>query len=475
MQCSETGSDRLQIADTLAILSAPVPAPDDGSGTKPVPGPPNHHKPGPAPHACPKKDPPGPPKVNPNAYACRQKNENHGPVPPLATRPGIRIHVRSFLKGIISLFILLLLVLPAGGCSVVLLADGNTSLVGRNFDWISDYASVRADSPGAEKTALYVNSSLPPAHWTTKYRTLTIDGGLIITGDYGNLTTQTDGMNDQGLYAGGLWIHPPPDVKYPDPDGRPELTPPMVVPYLLDNYATVNEAVAGFQGVQVTTLVTDATLITNHWFIADRSGDSAIIEFPNGNLTIIHPVQPPVMTNHFKTWGDEASRDYTGHGGALPIPYGEKPTTLNRSLMAGAMVGQYTNDRNLTAPAAFSILDTVSQHTSDQARYTSATPTQWSVVYDLKNRTMEWQVHDNATHFLVAMDRVPFCNGSAVRTIPLHPGPAGDVSGLVPSCAGTAPGPTVPAPPAKTPLSPVTVIAVLLGLPVLRQYAAGNR
>ena len=80
--------------------------------------------------------------------------------------------------------------------------------------------------------------------------------------------------------------------RIPRRDGRAALTPPMVVPYLLDNYATVDEAVAGIGTVRVTELVTDATPITQHWFIADRSGDSAIIEFPEGNLTIIHPECP---------------------------------------------------------------------------------------------------------------------------------------------------------------------------------------
>ena len=369
----------------------------------------------------------------------------------------------------------MLLIIPASGCSVFLLSDGNTSLVGRNFDWISDYATVRADSPGVAKTSLYVNSSLTPARWTTKYRTLTIDGGLIITQDYGNLTTQTDGINEKGLYAGGLWIHPPPEVKYPDPDGRPVLTPPMVVPWILDNYATVDEAVTGFSDVQVTSLVTDATPITNHWFIADRSGDSAIIEFPAGNLSIIRRAEPPVMTNHFQVWGKEASRNYTSHGGTLPVPFGKMPTTLNRSLIADALVKKETQDGNVTAPAAFSILDAVSQHTSGQARYSSATPTQWSVVYDLNNKSLEWQMHENITYFSVAMDQVQFCTGSPVRIIPLHPGSSGDIHGLMPSCEATETRPGTPIPTARTPVSPVTWVAVLMSILVIRHYTAGKR
>jgi len=35
---------------------------------------------------------------------------------------------------------------------------------------------------------------------------------------------------------------------------------------------------------------------TQHGFIADMSGDAAILEFPAGNTTLIHPV----MTNHFQ-------------------------------------------------------------------------------------------------------------------------------------------------------------------------------
>ncbi|MCJ7444002.1 MAG: linear amide C-N hydrolase [Methanotrichaceae archaeon] len=248
------------------------------------------------------------------------------------------------------------------------------------------------------------------------------------------LTTQTDGINEKGLYAAGLWINPPPAVKYPSPDGRPALTPPMVVPYILDNYATVDAELAGFDSVRVTELVTDTIPITQHWFIADRSGDSAIIEFPDGNLSVLHPANPPVMTNHFQVWGRNWYQNYTGWGGSLPLPYREKRTSLNRFLVAIGMTEKGRAEKNLTASFVFAILGAVAQEDGIPYHYSSGSLTQWSVVYDLDNRTVEWYIHDNATRFFVTMDSIPFCTEAATRTIPLRPYRGGDVSDLMPRC-----------------------------------------
>ena len=68
---------------------------------------------------------------------------------------------------------------------------------------------------------------------------------------------------------------------------------------------------------------------------------------------------------------------------------------------------------------------------------------------------MEWQVHDDATQYSVAMDEVAFCNGSAVRMIPLRPAAAGDVSGLVPPCAATTAGPVPTVPATRSAASPL--------------------
>ena len=165
------------------------------------------------------------------------------------------------------------------------------------------------------------------------------------------------------------------------------------------------------------------------------------------------------MTNNFQVYGLAYNRNYTGWGGSLPVPYHEKPTSVNRSLVAADMTGRALAEKNLTAPAVFVILSSVAQERGAPGQYTSATLTQWSVVYDLRNLTMEWQVHDDATQYSVAMDEVAFCNGSAVRMIPLRPAAAGDVSGLVPPCAATTagPGPTVPA--TRSAASPLPAIA----------------
>lgn len=70
---------------------------------------------------------------------------------------------------------------------------------------------------------------------------------------------------------------------------------------MLDNYATVSEAVEGLSKEEFV-LVTDNVAgqqrkATLHLSISDAKGDSAIFEYINGKLVVHHDASYTVMTN----------------------------------------------------------------------------------------------------------------------------------------------------------------------------------
>lgn len=126
--------------------------------------------------------------------------------------------------------------------------------------------------------------------WTSRY-------GSVIASAYDISTT--DGMNEAGLVANLLWLA---ESEYPERNsGKPGLSISVWTQYVLDNFATVDEAVKALAD-EPFTLVSDAApgeqrLATLHLSLSDASGDSAIIEYIKGKQVIHHSREYKVMTN----------------------------------------------------------------------------------------------------------------------------------------------------------------------------------
>ncbi|PKX81915.1 choloylglycine hydrolase [Pectobacterium peruviense] len=133
--------------------------------------------------------------------------------------------------------------------------------------------------------------------WTSKY-------GSVIASAFdsnANMASTTDGVNEKGLAANVLWLA---ESKYPDTAptaDKPGLSIAAWAQYVLDNFATVDEAVNSLQDENFT-LVTknidkQEKKATLHLSLSDSSGDSAIIEYIDGKQVIHHDPKYQVMTN----------------------------------------------------------------------------------------------------------------------------------------------------------------------------------
>ncbi|GEL43781.1 choloylglycine hydrolase [Methylorubrum extorquens] len=110
----------------------------------------------------------------------------------------------------------------------------------------------------------------------------------------------SDGANEEGLTANVLWLE---ESQYPAFDGKgpPGLAISVWAQYALDNFATVDEAVAALEKqpfTLVTSVIPGTQVIANvHMSLSDSSGDSAIIEYIDGKQVIHRGRQYQVMTN----------------------------------------------------------------------------------------------------------------------------------------------------------------------------------
>jgi penicillin V acylase-like amidase (Ntn superfamily) len=175
----------------------------------------------------------------------------------------------------------------AAACTRALYTGSDQMVItGRSMDWMQD---IQTDL-WAFPAGMARNGSAGPdsPQWTAKY-------GSVIASGY-NIAT-TDGMNEKGLVANLLYLA---DSDYGKHPGKPPLSIGLWAQYVLDNYATVDEAVDGLRAQPfriIAPKLPDGSAAELHLAISDPSGDSAIFEYIGGELVIHHGKQYVVMTN----------------------------------------------------------------------------------------------------------------------------------------------------------------------------------
>ncbi|WP_437216105.1 linear amide C-N hydrolase [Pectobacterium sp. LFLA-215] len=133
--------------------------------------------------------------------------------------------------------------------------------------------------------------------WTSKY-------GSVIASAFDsnpNMASTTDGVNEKGLAANVLWLAESEYPKAAPTAQKPGLSVAGWAQYVLDNFATVDEAVKALQEEKFTLVTKDLPhqdrMATLHLSLSDSSGDSAIIEYIDGKQVIHHNKDYQVMTN----------------------------------------------------------------------------------------------------------------------------------------------------------------------------------
>ena len=124
------------------------------------------------------------------------------------------------------------------------------------------------------------------AKWTSKY-------GSIVTTIYGIGTV--DGLNEHGLGAHLLYLNAT-DFG-PRDAAKPAIHAGLWAQYALDNAATVAEALALLDKVQIVMAEAHGHKANVHLALEDATGDSAIIEYIEGKPVVHHGSEFRIMTN----------------------------------------------------------------------------------------------------------------------------------------------------------------------------------
>ncbi|SRR5258708_196617 len=290
----------------------------------------------------------------------------------------------------------------ANACTrVVYLGANDDVITGRSMDWKSDIATNLWIFPrGMERSGEAGPNSVK---WVSKY-------GSVIASAYDISTS--DGLNEAGLSANILWLV---ESEYPVFDqSKPGLSIAAWAQYVLDNFATVQEAVDVLQHEPFTivtdTMPGDARLAKLHLSMSDATGDSAIVEYIGGKQVIHHDRRYQVMTNSPIFDKQLALNEYWREiGGTVMLP------GTNRSADRFARASFYVNaipkneDPVIAIASVFSIIHNISVPygiaTPDQPNISS---TRWRTVADHKRRLYFFESALTPNTFWVDLKEVEF-------------------------------------------------------------------
>jgi choloylglycine hydrolase len=192
----------------------------------------------------------------------------------------------------------------------------------RNFDFFTAGDGVVRFSPaGMAWQAQFAPQNCEPLKWTSKYASVAFNLTVAKTKSpaEGEYEAGVDGINQAGLKVGTYFLA---STVFPESEAKTSIDIGTLMKYLLDNFKSVDEAIADLSGstYRITSTPTGLVDIKLHLFLHDVSGASAIVEFIDGKITVTRNPEVPVLTN--STYGESVERLklYDGFGGNQVIP-----------------------------------------------------------------------------------------------------------------------------------------------------------
>lgn len=329
------------------------------------------------------------------------------------------------MKKVLSMSIIassLLFASVADACTRAVFIGKNDVITARSMDWKSDIGTNLWIFPN--KVARNGLAGPHSIQWTSKY-------GSVIASGYD--ISSTDGVNEKGLVANLLWLV---ESEYPEVEKskKPTLSISLWAQYVLDNFTTVNEAVAALEKDPFT-LVTDQVpgekrLATLHLSISDSSGDSAIIEYINGKPVIHHSKKYQVMTNSPTFDQQLALNSYWEKiGGTTMLPGTNR--AADRFARASFYINAIPKDASAehSLASVFSVIRNVSvpygMNTEEEPNISS---TRWRTVIDHKRKLYFFESAVSPNVFWVDLKDINFNDGKT-RKLDLGPDQAKSFAG----------------------------------------------
>ncbi len=287
-------------------------------------------------------------------------------------------------KTLLSLTLLLSLFCShADACLTFCLQHENHIVYGRNFDWPVDVGAVIVNQRHVRKRAFVV----PPEEamsWRSKYGSVTFNQF--------SKEVPVGGMNERGLVIESLVS----EAIHPRRDDRKAINELQWIQYHLDTCRSVAEVLESAGRVRISPYA-----VRLHYFVSDRTGKSAVIEFLRGKMVTRSGKDLPatVLAN---TSYDRAVQDV--------------PSRDSRFGRAARLLKKYDGT---TSPVkhAYEVLDAVAQGDF----------TKWQIAYDISSQKIYFRTLRSHKLKTIALADVDFQNTTEAMMVDINTDEGGTV------------------------------------------------
>lgn len=307
------------------------------------------------------------------------------------------------MKKIFFPFLFLLLPSYIFACTTFFISNDNTKVFGRNYDFQIGKGLVIVNKKNVTKES-NKDKNGNSIKWTSKYGSVTFN-------QYGR-EYPTGGMNEAGLVVELMWLD---GSEYPDDDSRPAIGNLQWIQYQLDNAGTVQEVIDSDTKLRI-----GKNNVPLHYLIADKIGNTAVIEFSEGKMKHRTTEYMPfkVLTNDFYSASVDYLSKFKEFGGSNEIS--NSPRSLDRFAKACKLIKEYDGKENVI-DYSFGVLKNISQPGA----------TQWSIVYDLQNMKIYFRTMASSEIKNISYVDLSFDCASAVKILDVDYSKAGEISSVM--------------------------------------------
>jgi len=303
---------------------------------------------------------------------------------------------------VVAVLISSILVGDSLACTTFCLKNNGEVLFGKNYDWMIGDGLLFVNKRGVAKTAMGDMPGTPnTARWVSKFGSVTFN-------QYGR-ENPSGGMNEAGLVIELMWLD---DTQWPKTDSRPVVGTLEWIQYQLDSSGSVDDVIENASKVRI------SSGVKIHYLINDKAGNSATIEFLNGELVAHKGEKLPVSALTNDTY--DKSLKYSESAVA---DSSKTASSLDRFTRAARASKQFAAKPKTEQEAVSYAFDTLSDVA--QKGYT-----QWSIVYDQKRGKIHFRSQKSPSIKAIDTTAFDYSCGSAVKLFDVNAEKSGDVTAL---------------------------------------------
>ena len=262
--------------------------------------------------------------------------------------------------------------------------NGENKIFAKNFDWGFGQGYLIKNIRGQQKYA-YGFRGNNVAGWTSKFGSITFNqNGKEFP--YG-------GINEKGLVVEQLWLG---NTEYQENNNK-TISELEWIQYQLDNYENVDEVIKNINSLTI------KPIARIHYFLSDKNGVSAVIDFVNGDVKIDR------KQDKFQVITNETSEDSKKYYDFSKDINPNSRTHFDRY----CILRNNLNIKSLDIQDSFEKLDLVRE---DRPNYKSY----WSIVYNINNLEFYFKSVENSKIKKISLSDFNFDKNSILEFSPIN-------------------------------------------------------